>query len=179
MLLGREVVRFGAVLACVLVLGLAMDVAEAVKMKDDPNGFNGHTWGATLATYSSMKLLKDLGNTDFVEKAGLYEIPGEIVTLTGVTFTKIQYRFIDEQLESIELKYEGPENREKLVRWLEDQYGKIPIHERRKASTVQWFGDKTTVSLSFDAVTKGGTLFSVSQVLNHRFNEFHQATQGD
>lgn len=171
--------RYAAGLACVLVFGLGGELAEAVKMKDDPNGFNGYVWEAALSKYPAMKLLKDLGSTDFVAKAGVYEIPGETVTLAGVTLTDVRYRFLDEQLESILLHFEGIENRDKLMQWLEEQYGKIPVHERRKATTMQWFGDATTATLKYEPSTKKGNLIFMSQVLNHRFNEFHQATQGD
>jgi len=179
MRLGRGFVRFGVVFACLCALGLASEPAQAAKMQDDPKGFNGYSWGDALANYPFMRLLTDLGSTDFVSKAGVYENPGEALTFGGVTFAQIQYRFLDEQLESIQLKYEGADNRDKLMRWLEDQFGKIPIHERRKASSMQWFGDTTTVSLSFEPSTKKGSLWFMSQALNHRFNEFHQATQGD
>lgn len=170
----------GLCLVGVLVLGLGVELAWAVKMKgEDPKGFNGYLWGAALSGYPAMKLLKDLGGTDFVEKAAVYEIPGEVFAMTGVNFTNIWYRFLDEQLESIQLHYEGVENRDKLMKWLEEQYGKIPVNERRKAPTIQWFGDGTTVTLKYESSTKQGTLYFMSQVLNHRFNEFHQGTQGD
>lgn len=178
----KELTCLVAVLCLVgmVVLGLGVERAWAIKMKgEDPKGFNGYLWGAALSKYPSMKLLKDLGGTDFVAKAGVYEIPGEVFAITGVNFTNIWYRFLDEQLESIQLHYEGAENRDKLMQWLEEQYGNVPVYERRKASSMQWFGDATTVSLKYNPSTKKGDLIFMSQVLNHRFNEFHQGTQGD
>jgi hypothetical protein len=148
-------------------------------MKDDPKGFNGYTWGSPLSKYPAMKLIKDLGGTDFVAKTGVFKIPGESLTISGVAFTEIWYRFLDEQLESVQLHFEGVENRDKLMHWLEEQYGRIPVNERRKASSIQWFGEATTATLKYEPSTKKGDLIFMSQVLNHRFNEFHQGTQGD
>jgi len=166
-------------LLCVLAGALPIEPAWGAKIKDDPNGFNGNTWGADLAAYPSMKLVKDLGSTDFVEEAGVYMNSGESLTLNEVSFTEIRYRFIDKQLESIELKYEGRENRDKLMRWIEEQFGKLSSHERKMVMNVQWFGEKTTITLSYNPNTKLGSLWFISQVLNHRFNEFLPTTQGD
>ncbi len=162
-----------------LAAGLVVEPAGAARIKDDPNGFKGYSWGAAMASFPSLKLVKDLGSTDFVSSAGVYEIPGETLTLNGAPLSKIHYRFIDGQLESIQLRYEGRENREKLMRWVEDHYGKVTPADRKMINAVQWFGDNTTVTLSWDYSAHQGTLWFMSQALNHKFNEFHQATQGD
>ncbi len=163
----------------ILAVGLSVVPAGAAQIKDDPGGFNEHAWGTPLAEFPAFKLVKDLGSTDFVASVGLYEKPGEVMTFNGVTLGKIHYRFVDQQLESIELRYEGRESRDKLLRWVEERYGEVSFHERKMVNSVQWFGDQTTVTLSYDAVQKQGTLWFISRDLNNLYNEFHQATQGD
>lgn len=169
----------GLFVLLILAVGSSVVPAGAVQIKDDPGGFNGYTWGTPLANFPAFELVKDLGSTDFVANVGLYKKPGEVMTLNDVTLGKIRYRFIDNQLESIQLKYEGRENRDKLMRWIEERYGKVSLHERKMVNSVQWFGDQTTVTLSYDAFQKQGTLWFISRTLNNRYNEFHQATQGD
>jgi hypothetical protein len=172
---------------CLQVLGalfllaawLVVEPVGAARITDDPNGFNGYTWGAAMAAFPSLKLVKDLGSTDFVSSAGVYEIPGEALALNGVPLSQIHYRFIDGQLESIQLRYAGRENRDKLMRWVEDHYGKVTPADRKMINAVQWFGDKTTVTLKWDFAAQQGVLWFMSQALSHKFNEFHQATQGD
>lgn len=164
---------------CVLAGGLPIEPTEAAKLKDEPNGFNGYILGAALSDYPSLKLVKDLGSTDFVQQVGIYVNPDEALRFNAIPLTQIRYRFVDGQLESIAVHYEGRENRDKLMRWVEEQYGKLSSHERRMVSNVQWFGDKTTITLNYNPNTKIGTLWFISQVLSHRLNEFHQATQGD
>jgi hypothetical protein len=173
-----ESVRVLAV-AFTLVMGASLAPAGAAKIPDDPGGFNGYTWGTPLAKFPGFKLIKDLGSTDFVDNNGIYENPGETLRLNEVPLATIRYRFVENQLESIELRYTGRENRDKLARWLEEQYGKLTSHERRMVNAVLWYGDKTTINLKYDIVTKQGTLYFLSQALSHRFNESHQATQGD
>ncbi len=163
----------------VVAVGLSAASADAATIPDDPGGFNGYTWGTPLAKFPAFKLVKDLGSTDFVSNVGLYESPGETLTLNEVPLSTIRYRFVENDLESIQLSYVGRENRDKLMRWLEERFGKLTPHERKMVNAVLWYGDQTVVNLKFDAVTKQGTLYFLSRELNHRLNEFHQATQGD
>jgi hypothetical protein len=172
-----KLIYLGAVALVVTTL-LSVQV-NAARIKDDPRGFNGYRWGSSLADDSSFRLVQELGSTDFVSKAGVYEKPGETLTLNGVPIIRVSYRFIDERLESIQLQYEGRENRNQLLQWLEERFGKVSPSERKMVNAVQWFGEDTTVTLSYDNTTRQGRLWFMSQVLNHRFNEFHQGSQGD
>ena len=165
--------------ALILVMGVSLTPVRAANIPDDPGGFNGHTWGTPLAKFPGFKLVRDLGSTDFVDNNGVYENPGETLTLNGVLLEMIRYRFVDNQLESVSLRYTGRENRDKLARWLEEQYGKLTAHERKMVNAILWYGDTTVINLKYDVRTKQGTLYFLSQALSHKFNEFHQATQGD
>jgi hypothetical protein len=169
----------GVLVLFILVVGLSVTPVEAAKITDDPGGFNGRAWGTPLAKFPAFKLVKDLGSTDFVKDVGVYENPGETLTLNEVSLDTIRYRFVENQLESVSLRYAGRENRDKLMRWLEERYGQLTSHERKMINAILWYGDKTTINLKYDPVTQQGTLYFLSQVLNHKFNEFHQATQGD
>jgi len=162
-----------------VAFGLSVMPVGAAKIPDDPNGFNGYIWGTPLAKFSTFRLVKDLGSTDFVKNAGVYENPGETLTLNEVSLVTIRYRFVENQLESISLRYTGRENRDKLVRWLEEHYGKLTSHERKMINAILWSGDKTTVNLKYDVVTQQGTLYFLSRILSHKFDEAHQASQGD
>lgn len=169
----------GLLVLFILAVVLSAASAEAATIPDDPGGFNGYTWGTPLAKIPAFKLIKDMGSTDFVKDVGLYENPGEALTLNEVPLAAINYRFVENQLESISLRYTGRENRDKLVRWLEEHYGKLTSHERKMVNAILWYGDKTLINLKYDAVTQQGTLYFLSRELNTKFNEFHQATQGD
>lgn len=163
----------------IFAIGALIAPAGAAKIPDDPGGFNGYTWGTPLAQFPMFKLIKDLGSTDFVKEIGVYENPGETLTLNEVLFATIRYRFVENQLESIELRYTGRENRDRLVRWLEEHYGKLTSHERKMINAILWYGDKTAINLKYDVATQQGTLYFLSQALSHRFNEVHQGSQGD
>jgi hypothetical protein len=169
----------GVLVLFILAVGLSVVPVGAAKIQDDPNGFNGHTWGTPLAKFPAFKLIKDMGSTDFVKDVGLYENPGETLTLNEVPLAAIRYRFVENDLESIQLSYTGRESRNKLMRWLEERFGKLTSHERKMVNAILWYGDKTLINLKYDAVTQQGTLYFLSRELNTKLNEFHQATQGD
>ncbi|TAL12833.1 MAG: hypothetical protein EPO02_00340 [Nitrospirae bacterium] len=171
-------VRIPAVVL-ILVLGASLALARAAKIPDDPGGFNGYAWGTPLAKFPAFKLVQDMGSTDFAENIGLYENPNETLTLNEVPLATIRYRFVENQLESIELRYAGRQNRDRLVLWLEEHYGRLTAHERKMINAVLWYGDKTVINLKYDVVTQRGTLYFLSQALSHRFNEAHQGSQGD
>jgi hypothetical protein len=173
-----ESVRVLAV-ALIFLMGASITPVRAANIPKDPGGFNGYAWGTPLVQFPGFKLIKDLGSTDFVKDIGVYENPGETLTLNEVPMATIRYRFVENQLESVELRYTGRENRDKLARWLEEQYGKLTAHERKMINAILWYGDTTVINLKYDVVTKEGTLYFLSRALSHKFNEIHQASQGD
>lgn len=158
----------GALALGVLAGSLPPAPAVAARILDDPNGFNGYTWGTSHSIYPALQHVEEVGSTGSGEKFGVYEKPGEVVTLNGVPLTKVRYRFVGDGLESIVLSYEGRENRDKLMRWLEEQYGKLTPAERRMLGQVEWLGDKTEITLSYNLGRKDGALLFISRALGER-----------
>lgn len=158
----------GALVLCVLAAGLPDAPVGATRILDDPDGFNGYTWGTSHSIYPALQHVEEVGSTGSGEKFGVYEKPGEVVTLNGVPLTKVRYRFVGDELESIVLSYEGRENRDKLMRWLEEQYGKLTPAERRMLGQVEWLGDKTEITLSYNLSRKDGALLFISRALGER-----------
>jgi hypothetical protein len=95
----------------------------------------------------------------------VYENPGETLTLNGVMFTRVYYRFLKGQLGSIEFRYEGRENREKLRQWIEDHYGKV-LPPERKQKHIEWHGENTVISLGYDPNTNLGRLWLIYLALS-------------
>jgi hypothetical protein len=159
----------GVLALSVLPSVLASDLAHAVRITNEPNGFNEYTWGSPLASFPSLQQARELGKTEDGERISVYEKPGEVLTLNGVALNRVRYRFVDGQLESIVLSYEGRESRGKLLQWVEEHYGKLTPPERRIQFTqVEWLGEKTEVTLSYNHGKKEGMLLFISPVLRHR-----------
>lgn len=162
-----------APLAWVLVLSvsaLGAPDAGAAQIHGEQNVFYGYVMQSPLSQYPSLKVLK-IWSAEFVKEVGEYENPGEVLTVTGVTFLRVRYRFADQRLESIQLVYEGRDNREKLVQWLEAQYGQLTSSERKMVNQVEWQGHAMTITLSYNFTYKRGTLWFVSPELNHLLHD--------
>ena len=148
-----------------LLLGPWMEPALAAVITNEPTGFNGYNWGARISEYSSLKLVSDPAIAHPLPDVAVYENPGEVFTLNGVTFGKIQYRFYKDQLGGIQLTFEGRENREKLRQWIEERYGKVPLPERRQKN-IEWHGKNTVINLGYDVITKQGRLWFIYLLLS-------------
>ena len=141
-----------------LLGGLVLGLAEAAQITNEPTGFNGYTWGVPLEQVSGLTRVRDPKIADPLPGVEVYEKPDEALTLNGVTFTRALYRFYKSQLGGIELAYEGKENREKLIHWIEEQYGKLPPVER-KQKQIEWHGANVVITLGYDVTTTLGRLW--------------------
>jgi hypothetical protein len=117
--------------SCFLYLNFTSQVALAVLMHDEPSGFRGNHWGAFPADCASLKFVKNLGTTQSGQQVDLYDRSTVGIVLNGVFFSRIRYRFLDDQLESVQLSYEGKANRDKLLQLMEERYGRLTPGERK------------------------------------------------
>jgi hypothetical protein len=154
-----KVLSYGLALGF-LLLGWGVQPVGAGKITNEPQGFNGYTWGSSSAAYPALKLLPDPTAANPLPFVEVYENPGEALTLNGVAFSKVYYRFYKDRLGNIQLWYEGRENREKLLKWVEENYGKLPGPER-KQKQIEWHGENVVITLGYDVTTnKGGLWFT-------------------
>jgi hypothetical protein len=158
-----------SLLLSLLMVGVCLDRTGAGQISTDSNAFNGYTLTTPLSDYPSFKLVETWSG-DFVQEVSLYENPREALTLNGVSFLKVRYRFADGRLESIQLVYEGFDNRAKLLEWIEERYGKLPSAERKTIPMVLWYGDQMTITLSYSKHSKRGMLWFASPLLYNLVN---------
>ncbi len=149
-------------------VGLSISPALAVLIHDEPSGFQGIPWGASPTDCASLSFVKTLGTTDSMKHVDLYDFSIDGVILNGVTFTRIRYRFLDNQLESVQFRYEGRANRDKLMQWVEQRYGTLTPGERKQAGA-EWEGEETVVNLSYNQATGYGSLWLISRALSGGF----------
>lgn len=155
--------------SCFLSLSLVTQPAWAVMIADEPSGFRGNHWGDSPAVCASLRFVKGLGVTDSGRWVDLYDRSTVGIILNGVSFTRIRYRFLDKQLESVQLSYEGRANREKLLQLMEERYGRLTPGERKLVGRAEWDGYETVVDLSYNTETGKGSLWFISTTLNRDF----------
>ena len=104
-----------------------------------------------------------------MKQVDLYDRSTVGITLNGVSFSRIRYRFLDNQLESVQLSYAGLANREKLLQLMEERYGRLTPGERKLVGRAEWDGYETVVDLSYNVETGLGSLWFLSTRLNRDF----------
>ena len=154
---------------CFLCLGLAIQSAWAVLIHDEPSGFRGNQWGASPADCASLRFVKNLGTTQSKQQVDIYERSTVGIVLNGAPISRIRYRFLDNQLESVQLSYEGQANREKLLQLMEERYGRLTPGERKLINRAEWDGYETVVDLSYNPETGLGSLWFISTNRNRDF----------
>jgi hypothetical protein len=141
-----------------LFAGLWSAPVTAGRITNEPTGFNGYLWGASSTDYPSLVRVTDPAVADPVPDVDVYEKPGETLIVNGATLTRIHYRFYKGKLGGIGLRYEGREYRDKLMQWIEQEYGKLPPVER-KQKQIEWHGENVVITLGYDVLTSRGHLW--------------------
>jgi len=155
--------------SCFLAFGLANQPARAVLLQDEPSGFRGNFWGASPDDCPSLRFVGDLGTNQYGKLITLYDRSTVGLIINGVSFTRIRYRFIENQLESVQLSFTGRANRDKLLQVIEDRYGRPAPGERKNLSRVEWDGSETVVDLDYRVDIEQGSLWFISTSLNRQF----------
>jgi hypothetical protein len=152
------------ILIVVLISGLVVGSAMGARIIHEPDGFNGYKWGDATTQYRALTQATDPRVANQLPNVDVYESP-EPMVINGVTPSKVYFRFFKGQLGSVEVRYHGRENRERLREWLEKQYGGVPPPER-KQKHIEWHGENTVVSLGFDSSTNEGRLWVIHLLLS-------------
>ena len=142
---------------------------QAEEVEVAVNSFNGYILESPASEFESLNAVEHY-STEFVQDVTVYEKLGELLTLDTVPLKTVRYRCTNGLLESIQLTYEGRENREKLLSWIEAHYGKLSSKERRIVSQVMWHGEKMLIMLNYNRSYDQGTLWFVSPSLHREIN---------
>ena len=154
---------------CFLCLGFMNRSAWAVLIHDEPSGFRGNQWGDSPRNGPPLRFVRNLGATQSLKQVDVYERSPVGIFLNGAPISRIRYRFLDNQLESVQLSYEGRVNRDKLLQLMEERYGRLTPGERKFVGRAEWDGYETVVELSYNVETGLGSLWFISTRLNRDF----------
>ena len=156
-------------LPLVLVAVALSGDSQAGELDGGRNGFNGYQLETPVTTYGPLTQVGKF-STEFVGEVTVYEDPDEVLILDAVPLKKVRYRFADGLLESVQLTYEGRENRDRLLSWVEAHYGKLPGNERRIIAQVIWHGEKMMIMLNYNRTQNEGALWFISPSLHGEIN---------
>ncbi len=149
------------------VLALARGPASATVMTNDPGGFAGIPWGASLEARPNLELAEPGGRIKgyvFKEPPTLF---GEVQVESMRLFT------LNGQFARVAIRYHGQRNHQLLMQHLEGRFGTIELAPgsmmRGLNQQYNWRGKDTEVNLTYRAAGEHGYLFVESRVLMPRF----------
>ncbi len=158
----------------VLSFSLHGTLASAVPMQNDPNGFEGIAWGATLSETDAFTIVEDAGQSKTYErKAGAPSLGP--TTVDSMRFTTVGNKFM-----RVTVRYRGITNHEQILAYLQSLYGPLDRTPGQIAGGFvkfySWAGFETDVNLRYETETDRGIIFFESQELRRKITEGNSDT---
>lgn len=148
---------------------LAPALALAVGMLNDPKGFQGIPWGASLAER------QDLKEVSAGDKIREYERADGTATLGEIPVTSLRFSTIHGKFARATIRYQGGQTHRRILAYLQGQFGPLDLTPGQLAGgeeqQLTWRGPDTEVTLLYQRMGERGLLFIESRVLAPAFIE--------
>ena len=159
------------------LIGLAIGVvllspiapALAVPMQNDPNGFEGIPWGAAFTESDQFVKVEDAGRIQ------TYELTSTPRKLGPATVESMKFSTIEGKFARVMVRYTGKETHDRLLTFLQQQFGPIDQTPGQMAGGVvkffNWQGTDSAIILRYDLRTSQGVIFFESEAFRVKLNE--------
>lgn len=158
-----------AVAGFVGLLLLQGSQAPAVPILNDPNGFDGIPWGATLSDKDRFVSFEDTGRFQTYERKDQSPMLGT-TPVDSMRFTAFQHKF-----GRVTVRYSGKDTHDAILTYLQSQYGPLDRTPGQIAvgpvKVYAWHGFQTEVTLRFESSLDRGIIFIESTTLRERWGE--------
>ncbi|OQW31300.1 MAG: hypothetical protein A4E19_20230 [Nitrospira sp. SG-bin1] len=148
---------------------VGINSAWAVPMTNDPKGFQGIPWGASLSVRQDLETMR--AGPHIVE----YLHKAEPSSFAGTEMTSVLYVSVDDQFARVIIRYQGDHVHRQVLSFLESRFGgleRIPGQMARGLTQqYNWRGADTEINLTYQAGTERGYIFIDSRTLAPRFND--------
>lgn len=138
-------------------------------MTNDPKGFRGIPWGASLSDFPDFIL------ADTTDRIKTYNMKNGPAVLGDAKLESMRFIAIDGKFARVTVRYRGKENHELVLAYLQAQYGPMDRSPgtimRGHSQQYNWRGVETEVNVTYDGAGDRGYVFIDSRVLAPRFNE--------
>lgn len=148
--------------------------AVAVPLVNDPNGFEGISWGASLAEMERFVSVEEAGRLQTFEERGHPPLLGTI-PVDSIRFTTFEKKF-----GRVTVRYSGNGTHEHILTYLQSMYGPLDRTPGQIAvgpvKVYAWHGFHTEVTLRFEAGPDRGIIFFESLTLPEKLVDGNSAT---
>jgi hypothetical protein len=151
--------------AALVMLGLS-DLSSSVfgvPIVNDPNGFDGISWGTILSETEHFVRIEDSGRVQTYEQTGRASLLGSAV-VESIRFTTFERKF-----GRVTIRYSGQKIHEEVMTHLQSTYGPLDRTPGQIAvgpvKVYAWHGVHTEVTLRFETRPERGIIFFESRTL--------------
>ncbi len=143
--------------------------AGAVPIVNDPNGFHGITWGASLAELPQLTLAEP------GERVTGYEFKDGPPMLGEAKVESLRLSSVGGQFARVTIRYRGQATHEVILSYLQSEYGPLDRTPGSMARGLNqqftWRGSDTEINLTYEARGERGFVFFESRVLAPRLQD--------
>jgi hypothetical protein len=158
----------------VFSLLLIYSSAMAVPILNDPNGFEGTPWGASLSEGDRFSKVED------ADRLQTYEIKGSAPALGPVTVDAMRFTTFEGKFGRVTVRYTGKDTHERILAYLQSTYGSLDRTPGQIAvgpiKVYAWHGFDTEVTLRYETKIERGIIFFESRTLREKLSEGNSGT---
>ena len=155
-------------------LVLHTNLAFAVPMENDPNGFEGIPWGATFSETDTFVKVEDTGRSQ------TYELKTGVPLLGTAKIDSMRFMTSGGKFARVTVRYQGKAAHDRILAYLISLYGSLDHTPGQitggPVKFFSWTGFETDVNLRYDTENDRGIIFFESQELRRKMPEGNSAT---
>jgi hypothetical protein len=159
-------VRIATLIGVLCSLILSGNLAFAVPMQNDPNGFEGSPWGAAFTETDTFVKVEDTGRSQ------TYELKSGAPSLGPVKVDSMRFLTVGGKLARVTVRYQGKATHDQILAYLQSLYGSLDRTPGQIAGgsvkVFSWTGFETDVNLRYETGTDRGIIFFESQELRQK-----------
>jgi hypothetical protein len=161
-----------AQVCCLLML--SGNLAFAVPMQNDPNGFEGIPWGAAFSETDTFVKVEDTG------RAQTYELKTGAPALGPAKVDSMRFLTVDGKFARVTVRYQGKAIHDQILAYLQSRYGSLDRTPGQftggSVKFYSWTGFDSDINLRYEIGTDRGIIFFESQELRLKITEGNSAT---
>lgn len=165
---------YSRILALVTGWSAIAAVALAVPILNDPNGFEGISWGSSLSEDAQF------GKVEDADRLQTYEGKGGSPTLGPVTVDSMRFTTFEGKFGRVTVRYTGKDTHEQILKYLQSNYGPLDRTPGQIAvgpiRVYAWHGFDTEVTLRYETNAQRGIIFFESRTLREKLSEGNSGT---
>lgn len=167
-------IRVTTLIGVLCALILSGNLAFAVPMLNDPNGFEGIPWGAAFSETETFIKVEDTGRSQ------TYELKTGAPSLGPAKVNSMRFTTVNGKFARVTVRYQGKAAHDQILAYLQSLYGSLDRTPGQIASGpvkfFSWTGFETDVNLRYETGTDRGIIFFESQELRLKITEGNSAT---